>query len=80
MTREHIQEEVIKLLAEHLGRDKAEIKPECGLIEDLSADSLDAVEITMMMEEEFGIEINDDDASNFITVKDIIDHLEKRNV
>ncbi len=71
-------EKVRNLIAEQLGReDEVEsITLETSLAEDLEADSLDAVEVVMALEDEFGIEIPDEEAQNFKTVSDICKYIE----
>jgi len=73
-----ISSKVKKIVADHLGIDEAKVTEESSFIDDLGADSLDAVEIVMMVEEEFNIEIPDD-ADGFIkTVGDITKYIEER--
>lgn len=70
-------ETIAKIICEHLGSLKLdEIEPETSLVDDLGADSLDAVEIIMAIEEEFSIEIPDDKFENLETVQDIVDLVE----
>lgn len=64
------------IIAENLSLEAEEITLESSLQEDLGADSLDAVEIIMAIEEEFNVEIGDDEAKNIKTVKDIVNYLE----
>ncbi len=65
-------EKIKEIIAEQLGIDDADtITLETSLIEDLEADSLDAVEVIMALEDEFGIEIPDEEAENFKTIGDI---------
>ncbi len=65
-------EKIKEIIAEQLGIDNADtITLETSLIEDLEADSLDAVEVIMALEDEFGIEIPDEEAENFKTIGDI---------
>ena len=73
-----IQDKVIKMIAEKLDVDPVEIVPGASLIDDLGADSLDLVELVMTMEEEFDIEIPDDDTKDLVTVKDAIDYILKQ--
>lgn len=70
-----IQDKVIRIIAEKLDVDPAEIVPGASLVDDLGADSLDLVELIMTMEEEFDIEIPDDDTQDLVTVKDAIDYI-----
>jgi acyl carrier protein len=66
---------VKSIIVEQLGVAEDEIKPESAFIEDLGADSLDIVELVMAMEEEFEVEIPDDDAENIKTVQDAINYI-----
>lgn len=63
-------ERVVKVISEQLDFDVNEIKPEMNIIDDLGADSLDLVEVVMALEEEFDIEISDEDAERIHTVGD----------
>ena len=54
------------------------MKPEASFVDDLGADSLDLVELIMSMEEEFGVDISDEDAEKIVTVKDAMDYVAKR--
>lgn len=74
---ENIQEKVTEIIVEQLGVSADQVKPESKMIEDLGADSLDAVELVMAVEEEFGIEVPDEEAEKLITVGDITAHVEK---
>jgi acyl carrier protein len=71
-----IQERVKGIIAEQLGVDEAEITAEASFVEDLGADSLDTVELVMALEEEFGIEIPDEEAEKIATVKDAVSYIE----
>ncbi len=70
-----VEEKVKKIIADKLGVDLSEVVPEASFVNDLGADSLDLVELIMTMEEEFEIEISDDDAEKLVTVKDAIDFI-----
>lgn len=71
-------EKIKEIIAEQLGIDNADtITLETSLIEDLEADSLDAVEVIMALEDEFGIEIPDEEAENFKTIGDISKFIEE---
>lgn len=70
-----IEEKVKKLIAEKLDVDASEVVPNASLIDDLGADSLAIVELIMTMEEEFDIEVPDEDAEQLATVKDAIDYI-----
>ncbi len=71
-------ERVRKVLVEQLDVSADEVQPPASIVDDLKADSLDVVEIIMGLEEEFDIEIPDDEAEKIKTVQDIIDHVESR--
>lgn len=66
-------------IAEHLGIDPASVSDDKRIQDDLEADSLDAVEIVMMVEEKFGVEVPDDVAEGFTTVGDVADWIEKKS-
>ena len=72
---EGIESKVKGIIAEQLGVGEDEIKPESSFIEDLGADSLDIVELVMAMEEEFEVEIPDEEAENIKTVKDAVGYI-----
>jgi acyl carrier protein len=72
-----VEEKVKAIIKEQLGIGDSEIKPEASFVDDLGADSLDLVELVMAMEEEFGIEIPDEDAEKIRTVGDAISYVEK---
>lgn len=69
---------VKEMVASQLGKSEEEITPESSFIEDLGADSLDLVELIMSMEDEFGLEISDEDAESIITVQDAINFILER--
>ncbi|MBW8056423.1 MAG: acyl carrier protein [candidate division NC10 bacterium] len=73
-----IEERVKKIVIEQLGVDGAEVTPDASFVEDLGADSLDTVELIMVLEEEFGIEIPDDDAEKIAQVKDAVQYIKDR--
>jgi acyl carrier protein len=73
---DNIQEKVTEIIVEQLGVSADQVKPESKMIEDLGADSLDAVELVMAVEEEFGIEVPDEEAEKLASVGDIIAHVE----
>lgn len=64
------------IVVEQLGVAEAEVKPEASFVEDLGADSLDVVELVMALEEEFGIEIPDEQAEKIITVGEAVKYIE----
>ena len=70
-----IEDKVKKIIAEKLSVDMEEIVPEASFVDDLGADSLDLVELIMSMEEEFDVEISDEDAEKITTVKDAFDYV-----
>ncbi|HRK07393.1 MAG TPA: acyl carrier protein [Pseudobdellovibrionaceae bacterium] len=70
-----VQPKVRDVIAEQLGVDPERVKPEASFIDDLGADSLDIVELVMAVEEEFGIEIPDEDAEKLKTVGDFCNYL-----
>lgn len=73
-----IEQRVADIIAEQLGVAKEEVVPEASFIDDLGADSLDIVELVMAMEEEFDIEIPDDDAEKIQTIGDAIAYVRER--
>lgn len=73
-----IEEKVKAIIAEQLGVKQEEIKPESSFVDDLGADSLDTVELVMALEEEFGIEIPDEDAEKMSTVGEAVKYIEEK--
>jgi acyl carrier protein len=73
---DNIQEKVTEIIVEQLGVSADQVKLESKMIEDLGADSLDAVELVMAVEEEFGIEVPDEEAEKLVCVGDIVSHVE----
>ena len=73
---ENIEQAVKKIIAEQLGVNEAEIKNDSSFVDDLGADSLDTVELVMAFEEEFGIEIPDEDAEKITRVKEAVEYIE----
>ncbi len=73
-----IEEKVIDIIVDKLGVDRAEVTPEAVFVDDLGADSLDLVELIVAMEEEFGMEIADEDAEKLRTVQDVITFVSAR--
>ncbi len=73
-----IQDRVINVIAEQLGVDKSEVTLEASFTDDLGADSLDTVELVMAFEEEFDVEIPDEDAEKMSIVQDAIDYLKTK--
>ena len=72
------EEQVKKIVVEHLGIDESKVTPSSKFIEDLGADSLDTVELVMAFEEKFEIEIPDDAAETILTVKDAINYIDSK--
>jgi acyl carrier protein len=80
-----VYERVRKIIAEQLGVDEKEIKPETSFVEDLNADSLDLVELIMSFEEEFSkadksFEISDEDAEKIVTVQDAVNYIAEQGI
>ena len=73
-----LEEKVIDIIVDKLGVDRSEVTPEAVFVDDLGADSLDLVELIMAMEEEFGMEIADEDAEKLRTVQDVISFVNAR--
>ncbi|MEW6544520.1 MAG: acyl carrier protein [Nitrospirota bacterium] len=73
-----IEERVKKIIAEQLGVEEDEVTPEAKFVDDLGADSLDTVELVMALEEEFDIEIPDEDAEKILTVGRAIDYIKEK--
>jgi acyl carrier protein len=72
-----VLEKVKKMIVEQLGVNESEVVPEAKFIDDLGADSLDIVELVMALEDEYGIEIPDEDAEKIVTVGDAIRYIEE---
>jgi acyl carrier protein len=72
------EERVIDIIVEQLGVDREQVTPEASFIEDLGADSLDTVELVMALEEEFDMEISDEEAEKITTVAQAIDYIKKK--
>ena len=72
-------ERLKKIVVEQLGVDEAEVKPEASFVDDLNADSLDLVELIMSLEEEFGMEISDEEAEKIKTVGDAMEYIEEKS-
>lgn len=70
-----VEAKVKQIIIDQLGVSAEEVKPEASFVEDLGADSLDLTELIMAMEEEFGTEIDDDDAQKMLKVQDAISYI-----
>jgi acyl carrier protein len=73
-----IENKVKKIIIDQLDVTEDEVTPQASFVEDLGADSLDTVEMVMAFEEEFSIEIPDEDAEKIKTVKDAVDYIQKK--
>ena len=71
-----VEQKVKEIIVEQLGVDADEVTPEASFTDDLGADSLDIVELVMAFEEEFGIEIPDEDAEKITRVKEAIEYID----
>src|SRR5512145_3336465 len=74
---EPVADRVKKIIVDQLGVEEELVTPEASFVDDLGADSLDTVELVMALEEEFGLEIPDEDAEKITRVKEAIDYIEK---
>ena len=74
-----VEERVKKIIAEQLGVEEDDVIPEAKFVEDLGADSLDTVELVMALEEEFEIEIPDEDAEKILTVAAAVDFIKEKS-
>ena len=70
-------ERLKKIIVEQLGVEESDVTPEAAFVEDLNADSLDLVELIMSLEEEFGMEISDEDAEKIQKVSDAVEYIEE---
>ncbi len=70
-----VEEKVKHIIVEQLGVDEQEVKPDASFVDDLGADSLDVVELVMALEEEFGLEISDEDAEKLLSVQQAVDYI-----
>lgn len=74
-----VEAKVKKIVMEQLGLSEDAVKPTAAFVDDLGADSLDLTELIMAMEEEFDIEIDDEDAQEMKTIQDAIDYIGKNS-
>ena len=72
----NVEERVKQIIVEQLGVDAGEVNPAAHFVNDLGADSLDTVELVMAFEEEFGIEIPDEDAEKITRVKEAVEYID----
>jgi len=72
-----VSERLKKIIVDQLGVDESEVVPSASFVEDLNADSLDLVELIMSLEEEFKIQISDEDAEKITTVQEAEDYIEE---
>lgn len=77
-SKDAIFDKVKAIIVDQLGVEEEEVTPESSFIEDLGADSLDIVELIMALEEEFEIEVPDEDAEKLMTVENAIDYIKER--
>ena len=77
MSSEEVLEKVKGIIVEQLGVEEETVKCASPFVEDLSADSLDIVELVMAIEDEFELEIPDEAAENIVTVQDVIDYIKE---
>ena len=77
MADNNLEARLKTMIAEQLGVDEAQVVPSASFADDLNADSLDLVELIMSIEEEFGVEIPDEDAEKIVTVQDALNYLQE---
>jgi acyl carrier protein len=78
MAEKSIEEKVKDIIVEQLGVNPEQVTPQAKFIEDLGADSLDTVELVMAFEEEFNVEVPDEEAEKLQTVGDVVKYIEDR--
>jgi acyl carrier protein len=76
---EPVADRVKKIIVDQLGVEEETVTAEASFVDDLGADSLDTVELVMALEEEFGIEIPDEDAEKITRVREAVDYIEKHS-
>jgi acyl carrier protein len=78
MSEKSVEQKVKEIIVEQLSVNAEQVTPEAKFIEDLGADSLDVVELVMAFEEEFGVEVPDEEAEKLLTVSDVIKYIEEK--
>src|SRR5712671_3619824 len=78
MAEKSVEQKVTDIIVEQLGVNPEQVTPKASFIEDLGADSLDIVELVMAFEEEFGVEVPDEEAEKLQTVQDVIDYIKDK--
>ena len=73
-----VEEKIKQIIKVQLSVSEDEVRPDASFVEDLGADSLDLTELVMAMEEEFGVEIADEDTQKLLNVKDAVQYIESR--
>ena len=71
-----MKDKIVEIIANQLGIDHGDVTPEASVVDDLGADSLDVVELVMALEEEFNLEIPDEEAEKIKSVNDIFSHMQ----
>ncbi|OLO40860.1 acyl carrier protein [Alkalihalophilus pseudofirmus] len=71
-------ERITKIIVDRLGVEESEVKPESSFKDDLGADSLDVVELVMELEDEFDLEISDEEAEKISTVQDVVSYIQSQ--
>ena len=74
-----VLDKVVEIVCNQLSVNKEDVTPDASFVEDLGADSLDTVELVMAFDEEFGLEIPDEEAENITTIKSAVDWIEKNS-
>ena len=74
-----VLDKVVEIVCNQLTANKDDVTPDSSFVEDLGADSLDTVELVMAFEEEFGLEIPDDEAENITTIKSAVDWIQNNS-
>lgn len=75
-----MKERILEIIAAQFTMDVASLNPKMDFRDDLNADSIDLVELIMTMEDEFGIQVSDDDIKNLNTIEDVIDYVEELEI